>query len=77
VRDVVATARDVTAVAVDSAGNVALGDTGGNISIFNVPITSSASASATFKNGTSTSVENLAFNSAGDLFATTFSRRMQ
>jgi hypothetical protein len=67
------TASDVTAVAVDSAGNVALGDTGGNISIFNTPITGSASASATFKNGTSTSVDNLAFNSAGDLFATTFS----
>lgn len=68
-----ATASNVSAMAVDSAGNVALGDTGGNISIFNAPITGSASASATFKNGTSTSVENLAFNSAGDLFATTFS----
>ena len=62
---------DVSAVAVDSAGNVAVGAFGGSISIFNAPITGSASASATFKNGTSTSVENLAFNSAGDLFATT------
>ena len=65
------TASDVTAVAVDSAGNVAVGAFGGSISIFNAPITGSASASATFKNGTSTSVDNLAFNSAGDLFATT------
>jgi hypothetical protein len=58
-------------VAVDSAGNVAVGAFGGNISIFNGPITGSASASATFKNGTSALVDNLAFNSAGDLFATT------
>jgi hypothetical protein len=56
---------------VDSAGNVAVGAFGGNISIFNGPITGSASASATFKNGTSAFVDNLAFNSAGDLFATT------
>jgi hypothetical protein len=61
------TASDVSAVAVDSAGNVAVGTFGGSISIF----TGSASASATFKNGTSTFVDNLAFNSAGDLFATT------
>lgn len=65
------TAIDVSAVAVDSAGNVAVGAFGGNISIFNGPITGSASASATFKNGTSTFVDNLAFNSTGDLFATT------
>jgi hypothetical protein len=68
-----ATASDVSALAVDSAGNVAVGAFGGSISIFNGPITGSGSASATFKNGTSTSVDNLAFNSAGDLFATTFS----
>jgi len=61
------TASDVSAVAVDSAGNVAVGAFGGSISIF----TGSTSASATFKNGTSTFVDNLAFNSAGDLFATT------
>jgi hypothetical protein len=66
-----ATASDVSALAVDSAGNVAVGAFGGSISIFNGPITGSGSASATFKNGTSTLVENLAFNSAGDLFATT------
>jgi hypothetical protein len=65
------TAIDVSAVAVDPAGNVAVGAFGGNISIFNGPITGSASASATFKNGTSALVDNLAFNSAGDLFATT------
>lgn len=66
-----APASDVSAVAVDSAGNVAVGAFGGSISIFNGPITGSASASATFKNGTSSFVDNLAFNSAGDLFATT------
>jgi hypothetical protein len=68
-----ATASDVGAVAVDSAGNLATGDSSGNITIFNGPITGSASASATFKNGTSTRVDNLAFNSAGDLFAATHS----
>jgi len=66
-----ATASDVSALAVDSAGTVAVGAFGGSISIFNGPITGSGSASATFQNGTSTLVENLAFNSAGDLFATT------
>jgi hypothetical protein len=66
-----ATASDVTGMAVDSAGSVALGDTSGNISIFNGPITGSASPSVRFKNGTSTFAEGLAFNSAGDLFATT------
>src|SRR6478609_3878823 len=66
-----ATAIDVSAVAVESAGNVAVGAFGGSISIFKGPITGSGSASATFKNGTSTFVDNLAFNSAGDLFATT------
>jgi hypothetical protein len=65
------TASDVSAVAVDSAGNLAVGTFGGSISIFNGPITASASASATFKNGTSTFVDNLAFNGTGDLFATT------
>jgi hypothetical protein len=65
------TASDVSALAVDSAGNLAVGDFSGNISIFNGPITGPASASATFKNGSSTFVDNLAFNSAGDLFATT------
>ena len=64
------------AVAVDSAGNVAVGAAGGNISIFNGPITGSASASATFKNGTSTFVDNLVFNSAGDLFATSFTNQI-
>jgi hypothetical protein len=36
----------------------------------------SASASATFKNGTATVVNQLAFNSAGDLFATTNSNNI-
>jgi hypothetical protein len=65
------TASIVTAVAVDSTGNLAVGAFGGSISIFKGPITGSGSASATFQNGTSTFVDNLAFNSAGDLFATT------
>ena len=66
-----ATASDVSAVAVYPAGNVAVGAFGGSISICTGPITGSGSASATFKNGTSTLVDNLAFNSTGDLFATT------
>ena len=70
------TANDVSALAVDSNGNVAVGDVAGNISIFNAPITSSPSPSATFKNGTSTFVDNLAFNSAGDLFATSFTNQI-
>jgi len=71
-----ATASDVTAVAVDSAGNVAAGAFGGNISIFNGPITGSTSASTTFKNGTATSVDQMVFNSAGDLFATSFTNQI-
>ena len=70
------TASDVGAVAVDSAGNVAVGALGGSISIFNGPITGSASASATFKNGTATSVDQMVFNSAGDLFATSFTNQI-
>jgi len=70
------TASDVSALAVDSAGNVAVGDASGSISIFNGPITGSGSASATFKNGTSTFVDTLAFNSAGDLFATSFTNHI-
>jgi len=66
-----APAINVSALAVDSAGNVAAGTFGGGISIFNAPITGSASPSVTFQNGASTLVDNLAFNSAGDLFATT------
>ena len=76
-RDFVARhSQHVFALAVDSAGNVAVGDFSGNISIFNAPITGSASPSATFKNGTATFVDNLAFNSAGDLFATTNSNQI-
>ena len=70
------TASDVGAVAVDSAGNVAVGDVAGNITIFNAPITGSASAAATFKNGTATSVDQMVFNSAGDLFATSFTNQI-
>jgi hypothetical protein len=70
------TASFVSALAVDSAGNVALGDDSGSISIFKAPITGSASASATFKNGTSTFVDTLVFNSAGDLFATSFTNQI-
>jgi hypothetical protein len=65
------TANSVSALAVDSAGNLAIGDVAGNITIFNGPITGSASSSVTFKNGTATFVDQLVFNSAGDLFATT------
>jgi hypothetical protein len=70
------TASDVSAVAVDSAGNVAVGAVNGSISIFNGPIIGSSSASATFKNGTSTFVDTLAFNSVGDLFATSFTNQI-
>jgi hypothetical protein len=67
------TASSVSALAVDSAGNLAIGDVAGNITIFSGPITGSSSASATFKNGTATLIDQLVFNSAGDLFATTHS----
>jgi hypothetical protein len=70
------TASDVSALAVDSAVNVAVGASDGSISIFNAPITGSASASATFKNGTATSVDTMVFNSAGDLFATSFTNQI-
>jgi hypothetical protein len=66
-------ANSVAALALDSAGNLAIGDVAGNITIFSGPITGSSSASATFKNGTSTFVDQLVFNSAGDLFVTTHS----
>src|SRR5262249_50536663 len=68
-----ASINNASAVAVDANGNVAVGDASGNITILNAPITNSSTPSATFKNGTATSVAHLTFNSAGDLFATTFS----
>jgi hypothetical protein len=70
------TASDVTAVAIDSAGNLAVGDVTGNISIFSGPITGSASPSATFKNGTATFVDQMVFNSVGDLFTTSFTNQI-
>jgi len=70
------TTNAVSSVAVDSAGNLAIGDFAGNISVFKGPVTSSTSASATFKNGTATAVGQLVFNSAGDLFATTDSNKI-
>jgi hypothetical protein len=70
------TASDVSAVALDSAGNLAVGDVTGNISIFSGPITGSASPSATFKNGTATFVDQMVFNSVGDLFATSFTNQI-
>ena len=67
------TANFVSGVAMDSAGNLAIGDSAGNITIFAGPITGSASSSVTFKNGTATFTAQLAFNGAGDLFAATAS----
>ena len=70
------TTNDVVSVAVDPAGDLATGDFAGNITIFNGPVTGSASASATFKNGTATAIPQLVFNGAGDLFATTNSNKI-
>src|SRR5215471_363979 len=66
---------NLVAVAVDFNGNLADSDLAGNIAIFNAPLTSSTTASAAFKNGTSLAAQ-LVYNSAGDLFATTQSNKV-
>ena len=60
----------VFGLAVDSNGNIAAGDQLGDLAVFNAPLSSSATASATFSNGTTITNNQLAFNAAGDLFAT-------
>jgi hypothetical protein len=67
---------NVTALAVDTAGNLATGDFAGHLAIFNAPITSTSTAAATFANGTATNDGQLAFNNAGDLFASTVSTKV-
>jgi len=60
----------VFGLAVDSNGNIAAGDMSGHLAVFNAPLGSSTTASAMFSNGTAVTNEQLAFNAAGDLFAT-------
>ena len=55
-------ADNVTCLAVDAAGN---------LWIFNAPLTSASTASATFNNGLTVGNGQILFNSAGDLFAAT------
>lgn len=60
----------VFGLAVDSHGDIAAGDQSGDLAVFNAPLSGTTTASATFSNGTTTTNNQLAFNAAGDLFAT-------
>jgi hypothetical protein len=63
------TASDAVAVALDSNGDLAAANPGGDVLLFNAPVTSSSAAVATFKYGTPPASTQLVFNSSGDLFA--------
>ena len=56
------------ALAVDSQGNVATADGSGNVAIYNAPLSSSSTPSATFKNGAFAFNSLMTFNASGDLF---------
>jgi hypothetical protein len=67
---------NLTALAVDAAGDLATADNAGHLAIFQAPITSSSTASATFSNGTAANNGQLAFNTAGALLAATDSTKV-
>jgi hypothetical protein len=60
-------------VAIDSSGNLAVGDTAGNLYLFRAPLSSASTASATLRNGSTSTAGQLLFTSAGDLFAASVS----
>jgi hypothetical protein len=67
---------NLTALALDAAGDLATADNAGHLAIFKAPITSSSTASATFSNGTASNDGQLAFNTAGALLAATVSTKV-
>lgn len=67
---------NVTALAVDGAGDLATGDNAGHLAVFPAPITSTSTATSIFSNGTATNDGQLAFNANGDLFAATVSTKV-
>ena len=73
---VTVTSSNVVAVAVDSNGNLGVGDNAGHLSFFSAPLTNASTPSATFNNGTATNDGQTAFDSAGDLFASNVSTKV-
>src|SRR5216684_3207432 len=65
-------ASSVVALGVDAKGDLAVGALGGTITFFPAPTSGSSMPSATFKNGTSANVGQIAFTAAGDFFTTSF-----
>jgi hypothetical protein len=63
----------VVALGVDAKGNLAVGALGGGLTFFAAPLSGSSTPSATFKNGLSGNVGQIAFTAAGDFLATSFS----
>lgn len=56
-------------LAVDSNGNLAVADIGGNLAIYRPPLTGSSTPTAIFGNGTFSSVGSIGFDTTGKLFA--------
>lgn len=62
---------NVTSVAVDATGNLAVGDFAGNLSYFTAPLSGTSTPAAAFKNGTASNDGQIAFTTAGTFWAAT------
>ncbi len=62
---------NVTCVAQDGSGNLAMGDFTGQLSFFSAPLSGASTASATFANGAGTNDGQIVFTPAGDFFVST------
>ena len=69
----IATVFQPTAVALDGAGNLGVGDFSGHLKVFTAPLSGSSTPAAAFNNGTATRNGQIAFASDGDMWAGTAS----
>jgi hypothetical protein len=57
-------------IALDAAGDLAQGDNTGHVRFFSAPLSAASTPSASFADGGVSSIGQMAFSSAGDLYAT-------
>jgi hypothetical protein len=65
------TSSNTVALAVDANGNLAAGDSAGNLTYFPAPLSSASVPTASFGNGAFRSVGQVAFSPSGDLYSGT------
>ena len=70
------TSNNVVTVAVDTNGNLSVGDNAGNLQFFTAPLSGTSVPAAAFKNGTASNNGGNAFLSTGDFWAATVSNRV-